>query len=87
MRYQTLFVSEFLSPTHHSAVVVDCETGLFYNALFGEDHVGGYAYSQMAQTGKPISIEKVRELARSEKAVHAEKFRDITEENWREIIR
>lgn len=84
--YKALFIVDG-SQSFTVRVVVDLDTGTFYTAGFDERNTGGFYYSELNNTGRPLTIDEVRELARTSGTVSAERYRDITEENWRELIR
>ena len=81
-----LFISQFLGPTAYVAVVYDRDAGVFYNSLFESQSVGGGIGYYLTEKGTPITPDRVRSLARQSEDLRAERYTDITEANWRELV-
>ena len=84
--YKELFVSQFLDYYHYAAVIFDADEKCFYNALFEGVQYGGICANAAKQKGKAISIESVRKLAEKSEDSRAEKYVNISEDNWQELL-
>ena len=84
--YKELFVSQFLDYYHYAAVIFDTEENSFYNALFKGVQYGGICVNALKQKGKAISIECVRKLAEKSEDSRAEKYVNISVDNWQELL-
>lgn len=84
--YRELFVSQFLDWCHYAAVIYEEETACFYEALFENTWAGGACGSGFKNKGSAISIDIVRKLARKSEDSRADKYVDISEDNWQELL-
>ena len=81
-----LFVSQFLGYYTYAAVIFDTDKKCFYNALFEGVQYGGICAYAAKQKGNAISIENVRKLAEESEDRRAEKYVNISEDNWLELL-
>ncbi|MBQ8830526.1 MAG: hypothetical protein IJ017_02890 [Oscillospiraceae bacterium] len=84
--YKELFVSQFLDNYHYAAVIFDASEKCFYNALFEGTQCGGICAYAANQKGKAISVESVRKLAEKSEDSRAEKYVNISEDNWQDLL-
>lgn len=84
--YRELFISQYLDQSYYVAVIYEEETNCFYNALLECVWVGGASGYYLKNKDRAISIDVVRKLARRSEDSRADKYVNISEDNWRELL-
>ena len=87
INYRKLFVSQFLDQYHYVAVIYEEETNCFYEALFECVWGGGACGDYLKNKDRAISIDVVRKFARRSEDSRADKYVNISEDNWQELLR
>lgn len=84
--YRELFISQFLDQCHSVVIIYEEGTNCFYEALFEGECVGGAIDDRLKNKARVISIDVVRKLARKSEDSRADKYVDISEDNWQELL-
>lgn len=84
--YRELFISRSLDQSHYVAVLYEEEPSCFYEALMEVVWVGGTCGGYLKYKASAISIDAVRKLAGKSEDGRAEKYTDISESNWQELL-